>query len=59
MKRLPVWMLALFMVFSVLLLIVGWHDRHEAGYFPFILGAVWILFTFASIGERMKEDFLG
>ena len=59
MKRLPVWILAIFVAISALLLIVGWLDRDEAGYFPFIAGIAWTLFTLASIGERMKEDFLG
>lgn len=56
MKGLPVWILATLVVLTVLLLIVGWHDRHEAGYLPFILGIVFALFTFAALGAKARGD---
>ena len=44
------WMLALSAVVSVLLIVIGWDNRHETGPLPFILGIVWALFTLASLG---------
>ena len=52
MRGLPLWMLAGLAVLSGLLLFVGWHDRHEAGYLPFVLGILFSLFTLASVGAR-------
>lgn len=56
MKGLPVWILATMVVLTVLLLVVGWHDRDEAGYLPFILGIVFALFTFASLGAKARGE---
>lgn len=44
------WIIGLSLVVTVLLLVIGWHDRHEVGPLPFILGIVWALFTLASLG---------
>ncbi len=56
MRGLPVWMLAGLTVLSVLLLFIGWHDRHEAGYLPFVMGIIFSLFTLASLGARAAGD---
>jgi hypothetical protein len=56
MKRLPGWMLALLVVLTILLLWIGWEDRHEAGYLPFVLGIAWAIFTLASLGRAVKPD---
>lgn len=56
MKRLPVWMLAVLVVLSVMLVWIGWHDRHEAGILPFLLGLVWVLFTLAALGGYMAQE---
>jgi hypothetical protein len=56
MRGLPVWMLAGLAVLSVLLLFVGWHDRHEAGYLPFVMGIIFSLFTLAALGARAAGD---
>ena len=48
--KLAPWIIALSVVVSVLLITIGWQDRHEAGPLPFILGIVWALFTLASLG---------
>jgi len=55
-RRLPGWMLMIFLVVSVLLIWVGWTDRHEAGYLPLILGIAWSLFTLASIGAKAAPE---
>jgi hypothetical protein len=49
-------MLMIFLAVSVLLIWVGWTDRHEAGYLPFILGIAWSLFTLASIGAKAAPE---
>jgi hypothetical protein len=56
MRGLPVWMLAGLAVLAVLLLVIGWHDRHEAGYLPFVMGIIFSLFTLASLGARAAGD---
>ena len=50
MRGLPLWMLAVLAALAALLLIVGWHDRHEAGYLPFVMGIIFALFTLAALG---------
>ena len=52
MPRLPGWMLLIFVAVSVLLIVIGWQDRHESGYLPFILGIAWALFTLASLAAK-------
>jgi hypothetical protein len=49
-------MLAGLVVLSALLVFIGWHDRHEAGYLPFVLGIVFSIFTLASLGARAAGD---
>jgi hypothetical protein len=56
MKGLPAWILATLVVLTGLLLYVGWHDRHEAGYLPFILGIGFALFTLASLGAKARGE---
>ena len=56
MRGLPAWILAVLLGLTVLLLWVGWHDRHEAGYVPFILGIVFALFTLAALGGRARGE---
>jgi hypothetical protein len=56
MKGLPAWILATLAVLTALLLFVGWHDRHEAGYLPFIMGIVFALFTLASLGAKARGE---
>lgn len=56
MKGLPVWILATLVVLTALLLYIGWHDRHEAGYLPFIMGIVFALFSLAAIGAKARGD---
>jgi hypothetical protein len=51
MKRLPLWMIVVLAVLTVLMIWGGWHDRHEAGILPFVLGFVWLAITFASLGR--------
>ncbi len=56
MRALPVWILTTFVVLSALLLVVGWDERHHAGYLPFIMGIVFGVFTLASIGAAAMDD---
>ena len=62
MRGLPIWMIGLLAILTALLLVIGWHDRHEAGYLPFILGILFALFTLGAIGGRVRgedEDYPG
>lgn len=56
MRGLPVWMLAVLVGLTVLLVWVGWHDRQEAGYLPFVLGILFALFTLASLGAKARGE---
>lgn len=56
MKGLPVWILTTLVVLTALLIAVGWHDRHHAGYLPFIMGIAFLLFTLASLGAAARDD---
>lgn len=56
MKGLPPWTLAGLAVLAVLLLVIGWDDRGEAGYVPFIMGVLFALFTLAAIGARVTSE---
>ena len=54
MRGLPAWILAILLGLTALLIVVGWHDRHESGPLPFILGILFALFTLAAIGGRVR-----
>ncbi len=56
MRGLPVWMLTLLAVLTALLLVIGWHDRHEAGYLPFIMGVLFAVFTLSAIGAKVRFE---
>ena len=56
MRGLPIWMIGLLAILTALLLVIGWHDREEAGYLPFILGIVFTLFTLGAIGGRVRGE---
>jgi hypothetical protein len=56
MRGLPFWMIGLVAILSALLLVIGWHDRDEAGYLPFIMGIVFALFTLGAIGGRVQGE---
>lgn len=56
MRGLPVWMLAGLAVLSALLLVIGWHDRDEAGYLPFVMGIIFTLFTLAAVGGKLQGE---
>jgi hypothetical protein len=49
-------MLTVLVALTALLLVVGWDDRHEAGYLPFILGIGFALFTLGAIGGRVRGE---
>jgi hypothetical protein len=56
MRGLPFWMLGLLAILTALLLIIGWDDRHEAGYLPFTMGIIFALFTLGAIGGRVRGE---
>ena len=56
MRGLPLWMLTVLVALTALLLVVGWDDRHEAGYLPFILGIGFALFTLASLAAKARPS---
>jgi len=56
MRGLPVWMLALLAALTALLLVIGWHDREEAGYLPFVMGCIFALFTLAALGGKVRGE---
>lgn len=56
MRRLPIWMLTIIAGLTVVLMIVGIHDRHEVGPVPIILAALWALFVLASAPKVFKRD---
>ena len=56
MRGLPFWMLGLLTILTALLLVIGWDDRDEAGYLPFVMGIIFALFTLAAIGGRVRGE---
>jgi len=56
MRRLPPWIIAVLVAISALLVWVGWDERHEAGYLPFVLGILWSLFTLGSLGGALSQE---
>lgn len=55
MRGLPVWILTTIVVLSALLLVVGWDERHHAGWLPFIMGVAFALFALGSIGAKVRH----
>jgi hypothetical protein len=56
MRGLPFWMIGLLAILTALLLIIGWEDRHEAGYLPFVMGIIFALFTLGAVGGRVRGE---
>jgi hypothetical protein len=56
MRGLPIWIITLLIGLTALLIVIGWHDRHEAGYLPFIMGIIFALFTLGAIGGRVRGE---
>ena len=56
MKGLPVWILGGVAILAALLLVIGWNDRHEAGYLPFIMGCVFAVFVLAAAGAKARSE---
>lgn len=56
MRGLPVWMITLLTGLAALLLVIGWQDRHEAGYLPFVMGIIFALFTLAALGGKVRGE---
>ena len=58
MRGLPLWILGVTALLAVLLIWIGWHDRHHVGYIPFALGIIFGLFAIASFGAKLKDEGL-
>jgi hypothetical protein len=56
MRGLPIWIIALLIGLTTLLIVIGWEDRSEAGYLPFIMGILFALFTLGAIGGRVRGE---
>ena len=56
MRGLPIWMIGLLAILAALLLVIGWDDRDEAGYLPFVMGLIFAVFTLAAIGGRVRGE---
>lgn len=56
MRRLPPWMVLFLGLLGILMLVVGWDERHHVGYIPVILGVLWLLFTAASAKGILAEE---
>jgi hypothetical protein len=54
MRGLPGWMLLVMIVLTAMLLYVGYEERHEAGWLPFVMGVVFALFTLAAMGGKAR-----
>ncbi len=56
MRRLPVWVVFLLVVLTVLLIVVGYEERHHVGPVPVILGVLWAAFTLGALGGMLKPE---
>ncbi|MCB0883022.1 MAG: hypothetical protein KDC33_12515 [Thermoleophilia bacterium] len=56
MRRLPPWIVFFLLALAVLMLVVGWEERHEVGYVPVVLGVVWLLFTAAAAKNVLADE---
>lgn len=56
MKRLPLWIIVSMAVLTAMLLVVGWDERHHAGWLPFVVGVAFLLFTLGSLGALVRDD---
>jgi hypothetical protein len=55
-KKLPIWIVTTLLLLGIVLTYVGWIDRHVAGYIPFVLGVIWVLFALASAPRVFADD---
>lgn len=55
MRGVPPWIVLVMGLLAAVLIVVGWHDRHEAGYIPFALGIFFALFTLISLGGLLSN----
>lgn len=56
MKRLPIWIVTVLLGLGVLMTWAGWYDHHEAGYIPFALGILWVLFALGASLRVFADD---
>ena len=56
MKKLPIWIVTVLLLLGIITTYVGWIDRHVAGYIPFALGILILLFALASAPRVFADD---
>lgn len=56
MKKLPIWLVGMLLLLGLLTTWIGWIDRHEVGYIPFVLGVIWIAFALAAAPRVFADD---
>lgn len=56
MRRLPPWIVFCLALLTVVMLWVGWDERHEVGYVPFGLGVLWVLFTLGAAKGVLADE---
>ncbi len=56
MRRLPPWIVLFIAGLGVLMLAVGWDERHHVGYVPVILGVLWLAFALISAKGILAEE---
>lgn len=56
MKKLPIWLVGMLLLLGLVTTWIGWIDRHEVGYIPFVLGIVWVLFALAAAPRVFADD---
>lgn len=54
MRGLPGWMILVMAALTAVLLYVGYGERHEAGWLPFVMGVVFALFTLGAMGGKAR-----
>jgi hypothetical protein len=55
-KKLPIWLVGMLLLLGLVTTWIGWIDRHEVGYIPFVLGVIWIVFALAAAPRVFADD---
>jgi hypothetical protein len=42
-------------ILAALLIVYGYHDRHEAGWLPVVMGVLFAVFALAAFGAKARE----
>jgi len=55
-KKLPIWLVGILLLLGLVTTWIGWIDRHEVGYIPFVLGVIWVVFALAAAPRVFADD---